>query len=331
MPTAIEELLRFDTPLSLFERWVLEPVEVDGRGSSRAAHEVAMLFGSANRDRHGLRAGRRARPRARARTRTCRSGPGSTTASARRSPSSSSGSPSRRCSAARRGSSSSRRRAGSRPSSCAASRRSASGSDRRCAYVALGDSYTIGTSVAAAERWPDQLVAALGPTSRGSSSSRTSASTATPRPTSSATSCPRSTACGPEFVERPHRRQRRRPGRPAGDLRGERRVILDTLARPVWRRPDRDRRDARTTRSRRPVPTTATRASRHDGIVAVNATHGRGSRASAGSPSWTRSTCRSGRPATGRSSPRDGLHPSGAQYALWVERIAPVVEGRIRG
>lgn len=30
-------------------------------------------------------------------------------------------------------------------------------------YVALGDSYTIGTSVGIAERWPDQLVAALGP------------------------------------------------------------------------------------------------------------------------------------------------------------------------
>ena len=30
-------------------------------------------------------------------------------------------------------------------------------------YVALGDSYTIGTSVAAADRWPDRLVAALGP------------------------------------------------------------------------------------------------------------------------------------------------------------------------
>jgi len=30
-------------------------------------------------------------------------------------------------------------------------------------YVALGDSYTIGTSVPAAERWPDQLVATLGP------------------------------------------------------------------------------------------------------------------------------------------------------------------------
>jgi acyl-CoA thioesterase-1 len=31
-------------------------------------------------------------------------------------------------------------------------------------YVALGDSYTIGTSVPPAERWPDQLVAALGGT-----------------------------------------------------------------------------------------------------------------------------------------------------------------------
>ena len=31
-------------------------------------------------------------------------------------------------------------------------------------YVALGDSYTIGTSVAMDERFPDQLVAALGPT-----------------------------------------------------------------------------------------------------------------------------------------------------------------------
>jgi len=30
-------------------------------------------------------------------------------------------------------------------------------------YVALGDSYTIGTSVAADERWPERLVAALGP------------------------------------------------------------------------------------------------------------------------------------------------------------------------
>jgi lysophospholipase L1-like esterase len=27
----------------------------------------------------------------------------------------------------------------------------------------------------------------------------------------------------------------------------------------------------------------------------------------------------------------DGLHPSGAQYALWVDAIQPVVEGLLAG
>jgi cytochrome P450 len=49
LPSAIEELLRFDTPLSLFERWVLEPIEVEGVRIPRGG-EVALLFGSANRD-----------------------------------------------------------------------------------------------------------------------------------------------------------------------------------------------------------------------------------------------------------------------------------------
>jgi cytochrome P450 len=49
MDTAIEELLRFDTPSTLFERWVLEPVEIAGVDLPRGA-EVALLFGSANRD-----------------------------------------------------------------------------------------------------------------------------------------------------------------------------------------------------------------------------------------------------------------------------------------
>jgi cytochrome P450 len=49
MPRAVDELLRFDTPLSLFERWVLEPVEIEGLVIPRGA-EIAMLFGSANRD-----------------------------------------------------------------------------------------------------------------------------------------------------------------------------------------------------------------------------------------------------------------------------------------
>jgi cytochrome P450 len=49
LPSALEELLRFYTPLSLFERWVLEPIEIEGVPIPRGG-EVALLFGSANRD-----------------------------------------------------------------------------------------------------------------------------------------------------------------------------------------------------------------------------------------------------------------------------------------
>jgi cytochrome P450 len=47
--TAIDELLRFDTPLALFERYVLEDIEIDGIRLPRGA-EVALQFASANRD-----------------------------------------------------------------------------------------------------------------------------------------------------------------------------------------------------------------------------------------------------------------------------------------
>ncbi|GAA0421350.1 cytochrome P450 [Acrocarpospora corrugata] len=49
LPTAVEELMRWDTPLQMFERWVLEDVEVGGVPIPRGV-EVALLFGSANRD-----------------------------------------------------------------------------------------------------------------------------------------------------------------------------------------------------------------------------------------------------------------------------------------
>jgi cytochrome P450 len=49
LPTAIEELMRWDTPAQMFERWVLEDIEVAGVTIPRGA-EVALLFGSANRD-----------------------------------------------------------------------------------------------------------------------------------------------------------------------------------------------------------------------------------------------------------------------------------------
>jgi cytochrome P450 len=48
--TAAEEMLRWDAPLQLFERWILEDdVVVAGQHMARG-EEVAMLFGSAQRD-----------------------------------------------------------------------------------------------------------------------------------------------------------------------------------------------------------------------------------------------------------------------------------------
>jgi cytochrome P450 len=49
VPGTVEELLRFDSPLQLFERWVLEPFELHGSRIPKGA-EVGLLFGSANRD-----------------------------------------------------------------------------------------------------------------------------------------------------------------------------------------------------------------------------------------------------------------------------------------
>ncbi|MEU9982677.1 cytochrome P450 [Streptomyces sp. NPDC050856] len=49
LSTAVEELLRYDTPLQLFERWVLDDIEIGGTTVPRGS-EIALLFGSANRD-----------------------------------------------------------------------------------------------------------------------------------------------------------------------------------------------------------------------------------------------------------------------------------------
>ncbi|MGW4032457.1 cytochrome P450 [Streptomyces sp. NPDC004838] len=49
LSTAVEELMRYDTPLQMFERWVLDDIEIDGTVIPRGS-ELALLFGSANRD-----------------------------------------------------------------------------------------------------------------------------------------------------------------------------------------------------------------------------------------------------------------------------------------
>jgi cytochrome P450 len=49
LPRAVEELMRYDTPLQMFERWVLKDVEIHGVPVPKGS-EVALLFGSANHD-----------------------------------------------------------------------------------------------------------------------------------------------------------------------------------------------------------------------------------------------------------------------------------------
>jgi cytochrome P450 len=49
VPTAIEELLRFDTPAPMFERWVLEDIVIAGIPIPRG-EELALQFAAANRD-----------------------------------------------------------------------------------------------------------------------------------------------------------------------------------------------------------------------------------------------------------------------------------------
>ncbi|MDP9494997.1 MAG: cytochrome P450 [Actinomycetota bacterium] len=47
--SAVDELLRFDSPLQMFERWVLEETELEGHHLG-AGSKVGLLFGSANHD-----------------------------------------------------------------------------------------------------------------------------------------------------------------------------------------------------------------------------------------------------------------------------------------
>ncbi|MET0964897.1 MAG: cytochrome P450 [Nakamurella sp.] len=47
--TAVEEMIRWDGPLQMFERWVLADVDIAGR-PLRVGDRIGMLFGSANRD-----------------------------------------------------------------------------------------------------------------------------------------------------------------------------------------------------------------------------------------------------------------------------------------
>ncbi len=195
-------------------------------------------------------------------------------------------------------------------------------------YVALGDSYTIGTSVKAAERFPDQLVAALAADAPGL---RLVANLGVNGYTSADVireELPALDGLVPDFVTVLIGVNDVVRGVSPEAYETNAVTILDALARRLP--PDRIVTVA--------IPDyTATPAGadygdpgvQHDAIVASNAVMEQlaGERGIAYVDIFELSL----RAAADRSLvAADGLHPSGAQYALWVERILPVVERLLR-
>jgi lysophospholipase L1-like esterase len=188
-------------------------------------------------------------------------------------------------------------------------------------YVALGDSYTIGTSVSAAESWPSQLVARvprLELVANLGVNGYTSADLI-------ADELPRLRALEPDFVTVLIGVNDVVQGVPEAAYRTSVEQILDTLLASLS--------PARVLCVATPDYTVTPQGAafgstdqQRAGIVRVNQRLGeacaaRGirfvpeifeiSEAAATDPSLVA---------------RDGLHPSGAQYTLWVDAIAPVVE-----
>jgi lysophospholipase L1-like esterase len=194
-------------------------------------------------------------------------------------------------------------------------------------YVALGDSYTIGTSVRPAERWPDQLVRALGPTEP---TLELVANLAVNGYTSAdliRSELPALSALEPGFVSvliGVNDVVRRVPlERYAANVE----TILDTLLACL----PADRILTVATPDYTVTPAGADYGDprrQHDGIVAVNATLARlaADRGIAFVDIFDISL-EAGSDRTFVAD--DGLHPSGRGYARWVERIRPVVEERI--
>ncbi|MFL5643781.1 MAG: SGNH/GDSL hydrolase family protein [Chloroflexota bacterium] len=195
-------------------------------------------------------------------------------------------------------------------------------------YVALGDSYTIGTSVPAADSWPDRLVAALGP---DEPRLQLVANLGVNGHTSSdliRDELPALDALAPAFVSLLIGVNDVVRGVPLDAYAANVEAILDRLLARL----------ASTSVVTVATPDyTVTPAGadygdprrQHEGIVAANGAMAR--LADARGIAFVDIFDLSLGAATDRSlvAP-DGLHPSAAQYALWVERIAPVVARLIR-
>jgi lysophospholipase L1-like esterase len=191
-------------------------------------------------------------------------------------------------------------------------------------YVALGDSYTIGTALDdPAQRWPNQLVAAIGgdpPTldlvANLGVNGYTSGSVV-------GSELPQLDALRPEFASLLIGVNDVVQGVPEATYAANvSRILGELLARlPADRIVTVSTPDYTVTPSGADYGDPARRAAgirRNDAILRGEAT--------ARGIAWVDIHDLSLRAAADRSLVADdGLHPSGAQYALWVERIAPVV------
>jgi lysophospholipase L1-like esterase len=191
-------------------------------------------------------------------------------------------------------------------------------------YVALGDSYTIGTSVGIAERWPDQLVAALGPTPPTLELVANLAVNGYTSRDVVELELPALAALDPEFVSLlvgvndvvqgvPENAYRRNVDRILDDLVarvGADRIIVVTTPDYTVTPAGTDYGDpAQQAAGIRDFNDVLARIATSRGIAVVDI-YDLSLRATA-DPSLVAG---------------DGLHPSGAQYALWVERLVPVAK-----
>jgi acyl-CoA thioesterase-1 len=191
-------------------------------------------------------------------------------------------------------------------------------------YVALGDSYTIGTSVEPAERFPDQLVAALGP---DEPTLRLVANLGINGYTSAdliGNELPALEGLRPEFVTVLIGVNDVVQGVPIERYEAN---VMSILAALVDRLPaDRIVTVAVPDYTVTPSgPDYGDPRQQHDGIVATNDVMKRLS--TERGIDYVDTFDLSLRAADDRSLvAADRLHPSGKQYGLWVERLVPVVE-----
>lgn len=191
-------------------------------------------------------------------------------------------------------------------------------------YVALGDSYTIGTSVTKAERWPDQLVDRLAAT-------ETPLNLVANLGVNGFTSrdvidveLPRLPEVAPDFASLLVGVNDVVQGVPAEQFEANAGLILDELLVRLAA----SRIVVVSTPDYTVTPEGATYGEpdgQRAGIVTNNAILAR--LATERGIAFVDILETSRRAATERGLvAEDGLHPSGAQYALWVDSIAPVVE-----